>query len=137
MEARDGPTLLRLVKAAICHLYVLVVAGQSLEVSGTITGPAIYVAPLESGRPSIQRRTFPQPPPRPPQPITLHLPAPDVAPVHARSRTHNGPASYTHPRAPAVPGVSRTRQHAARAANPRRRWSGGVRGGAGGEVSDR
>lgn len=35
--------------------------------------------------------------------------------MHARSRTHNGPASYTHPRAPAVPGVSPTRPHASAA----------------------
>lgn len=72
MEAPCGPTLLRLVKAAICHLYVLVVAGQSLEVSGTITRPPIYVAPLESWsrvhpavRPSIHPTADPPPPPNP------------------------------------------------------------------------
>lgn len=77
MEAPDVPTLLRLVKAAICHLYVLVVAGQSLEVSGTITGPPIYVAPLES-----RSRVHPEVRP------SIH-PTADLPP------THNSPSPGT------------------------------------------
>lgn len=130
MEAPVGSTLLRLFKAAICLLSVLAVAGQSLEVSGTITQWWIYVALLASGNFGRPEVCAVHPPSS--SPITLHLPTPDVAPVHARSRTYNGPASYTHPRAPAVSGVSPTRPHASaggRAANPR--WRRSRKGGKG------